>query len=462
MRIPAVVLVLSLAPPVVAQATWSVLYPTSPPSHRALALFAGHDASGSCVLLFGLSPATGTVFTEAWRLQGSTWSPIAGVLPPARYASPLVYDAARAELVLFGGQSFGGTTLGDTWIFHGTTWSSPGLGLQPPARFAAGMAFDRVRGVTVLFGGRNAGSPSSLLNDTWEWDGANWQQRLPATSPSARELTLMAFDPVNGGVLLYGGLATVGTASIGLADTWSYDGTNWVQRQTATAPPYRLAAGMVTDLHRQRILLLGGSVGTGGDAFPWEWDGADWHTFYQPNPAPRSDFGIAYDAGARRVVVHGGVIPTGYGSIFLNDTWTYRTPLPASVTAFGSGCAGSAGTPSLANVPYHLPWLGDTVRNRVDHIAAGEFGAVFVSSFGMTPPIDLSFVQMPGCELLVPLDSLDFVVADAGTAEWSLFVPMTPALAGVAWRQQAFPLDAAANPFGLSASNAVEAVFGVR
>ena len=49
-----------------------------------------------------------------------------------------------------------------------------------------------------------------------------------------------------------------------------------------------------------------------------------------------------------------------------------------------------------------------------------------------------------------------------GVAEWSYAAPMTMSLAGVAWRQQAFPVDAAANVLGLSASNALEVVFGVR
>jgi len=85
-----------------------------------------------------------------------------------------------------------------------------------------------------------------------------------------------------------------------------------------------------------------------------------------------------------------------------------------------------------------------------------------VSSFGTTPPIDLTPIGMTACDLLVPLDILEWAPAAGGVAGWSYAAPLSMALAGVVWGQQGFPLDLAANPFGLSASNAIEATFGVR
>ena len=51
MRHPALLLVSLLCPPVLAQATWSQLYPATLPPIGDVALMAGHDASGSVLLL---------------------------------------------------------------------------------------------------------------------------------------------------------------------------------------------------------------------------------------------------------------------------------------------------------------------------------------------------------------------------------------------------------------------------
>ena len=45
------------------------------------------------------------------------------------------------------------------------------------------MAYDSTRGVIVVFGGSNS---NFTLGDTWEWNGIDWTQRSPASSPSVR------------------------------------------------------------------------------------------------------------------------------------------------------------------------------------------------------------------------------------------------------------------------------------
>ncbi|MEO6594391.1 MAG: hypothetical protein ABIP94_06530, partial [Planctomycetota bacterium] len=90
-------------------------------------------------------------------------------------------------------------------------------------------------------------------------------------------------------------------------------------------------------------------------------------------------------------------------------------------------------------------------------------GAVFVSSFSQgAMPIPLAVVGMPGCDLLLPADVLEFRPTVAGTAEWSLAIPNSASLANVPIYQQAFPLDAAANALGLAASNGLVMTMGIR
>ena len=89
----------------------------------------------------------------------------------------------------------------------------------PAPRFGHAMAYDEVRGRTVLFGGDNRGS--SLLGDTWEWDGNDWTQANDV-GPGGRSGHAMAFSAPSVGAtsfeaLLFGGQNGAST----LADTWS-------------------------------------------------------------------------------------------------------------------------------------------------------------------------------------------------------------------------------------------------
>ena len=84
------------------------------------------------------------------------------------------------------------------------------------------MAYDNSRRVSVLFGGSgNTGSSSS----TWEWDGTNWTQKSPATSPPARLWAAMTYDSARSRMVLFGGDGPNGL----LGDTWTYDGSTWTQ-----------------------------------------------------------------------------------------------------------------------------------------------------------------------------------------------------------------------------------------
>src|SRR5438874_3914689 len=70
-----------------------------------------------------------------------------------------------------------------------------------------------------------------LFGDTWEWDGTDWIQKTPATSPPPRECHAMAYDSTRERVVLFGG--TDGSGFLG--DTWEWDGTDWIQKTPATS-----------------------------------------------------------------------------------------------------------------------------------------------------------------------------------------------------------------------------------
>jgi len=133
-------------------------------------------------------------------------------------------------------------------------------------RYGHTLAYDSARGKTILFGGNNG----SYLADTWSFDGTNWIRLSPTTSPPPRYLASMVYVPWNGGrIILFGGQNQNGY----LSDTWSWDGTTWTQINTASSPSARASGAMAYDAERNKIMLFSGA-GPGVGTEVWLLDGA--------------------------------------------------------------------------------------------------------------------------------------------------------------------------------------------
>ncbi|MBN2359098.1 MAG: hypothetical protein JXR83_06565, partial [Deltaproteobacteria bacterium] len=207
---------------------------------------------------------------DTWVFDEADWTEIkpAAYEIPTHYGPVMVYDSARDRIVLFGGHN----DLQDTWEWDGNAWIdvTPDTG-NPPARHEHAMAYDRVRGRTVMFGGRVG---SERLHDTWEWDGQYWEEVTPGTgNPPARETHAMVFDSLHGRIVMFGGLDA---ESHSLQDTWEWDGFQWQEMTPGSAnPAARRDHAMAYDWARGRVVLFGGW----GNAYlqdTWEWDGHTW------------------------------------------------------------------------------------------------------------------------------------------------------------------------------------------
>jgi hypothetical protein len=263
----------------------------------------------------------------------------------------------------------------------------------------------------------------------------------------------MAWDPVAHAVLMYGGTSYAGISN---DETWHWDGTDWVMRTPPLTPSVRIISGMSSDPHRRRIVLFGGN---NWDNSTWEWDGSQWHGIVVPGPSPRMGMAVAYDFARRGTVLFGGTdISFGY----LNDTWIWSTPTPASATAFGAGCPGSIGVPLLANDDFRLPWLGDTLAMRVSNLAPTAPAVFFATGISPSTPLDLGMFGMPGCNGLVLSPTAEFAPVAGGSAVWQLNVPNSASLVGVHLYQQALVLEPGVNAAGAVISNGVDLVAGVR
>ncbi len=437
-----------------AQAAWSQLYPLASPSVRQDGVMASHDGTATTVMFSGATQATGGwgYASDCWLLHGSTWTAHPGPVPPSRLSAAMAYDSLRHVLVLFGGSGPTGA-LNDTWEWTGSAWVQRSPALSPSARWGHTMAFDPNRGQVVMFAGAQGGI-GALLDEVWEFGGANWVQRTPSLRPLPRRNCSLAFDPAAGGVLMYGGLVQLAAGTIVTNDTWTWNGTDWTRHHPMTPPSSRSGALAVSDLARQRVVLHGGSP---TDQFTWEWDGQEWSTRFQATPGVRQGHHMAYDATHRRVVLFAGHL-AGWNQ----ETWVYQTPSPAEVVAYGAGCMGTAGVPALSSDAAQLPWLGDTHANRLLGVPPAGGVVVFVTGLVATAPIPLGSFGMPGCEQLVQPAAVEFAAASGGAATWSLAIPGVPAFVGVQLFQQAVVLDPGANLGGMTTSNGLQMTIGMR
>ncbi len=223
------------------------------------------------------------------------WVPL--TLPP-RYVHGLSWDSVRRRVVLFGGaQSQGLTVLGDTWEWDGARWELKLPLDAPSARHGVGMVFDAARRRTVLFGGYDG---NLSLSDTWEWDGTTWLRRSPPVSPPVMSWPSLAYDEARQRVVLFGRNPVTMAA-----ETWEWNGTTWASRSPATSPSPRGAAAMAYDAARGRVVLVGGAAAGGAVLTDtWEWDGTEWLQLQPTFPAPGAQrVSIAFDPVRQKLVL---------------------------------------------------------------------------------------------------------------------------------------------------------------
>lgn len=270
--------------------SWRLLTEVGP-SPRTFPASASDPDSGTGFLfggnrvLFGTDASRDTFLADLWTWQDTRWTrqPSAGPAPAARAEAAMTYDTRRRRLVLFGGYSRtnGVTTrFGDTWEWDGRRWSRAS-DRGPTPRNGAAMAYDPVRGVSVLFGG----SDGAASGETWEWDGADWTRSdVPLADP--RFNTVMWYDPATKRLMRFGGWYD----GRRWGDTWEGDGTRWT-RMLASGPAPRNHAAVAYDLGRQRAVLVGGHDGDHVFGDVWEWQRGRWREVARAAPMLRADNG---------------------------------------------------------------------------------------------------------------------------------------------------------------------------
>ena len=209
-------------------------------------------------------------------------------------------------------------------------WSLVATASSPPAQSGHAMAYDSSRGIVVLYGG----------GQTWEFDGFNWTQAAPLTSPTltswcpslgGRRNAAMAYDAGRGRVVLFGGEVDGlcgGWQAIYWGDTWEYDGVTWTLVATASSPSAQSGHAMAYDSSRGRVVLYGGGQ-------TWEFDGFNWtHASNASSPSISTPCGVsgriehamAFLDNRGSMILFGGRVPAlcgGWQALSWGDTWRY-------------------------------------------------------------------------------------------------------------------------------------------
>jgi hypothetical protein len=287
--------------------------------NRGLLLFGGEDCN------------TADDLNDTWIWNGSTWSRL-DVRGPAARDSATAAQSAQGYPLLFGGSPNLGAPLGDTWLWRDQAWVAA-TGTGPPPREDSAMA--ALNGTLVMFGGDDyeviPGCHSHdyrVLDDTWLWDGAAWQDPMPAISPPARQSHSMA--ALRDSVVLFGGTLAHYTPEGGIDedadadDTWIWNGRSWT-RQLVNGPSRRDSAGMAA-LNGVVVLFGGETTGLAPLGDTWLWDGSSWTRLDVKGPSARAPAAMATFNGT--VVLFGGF--TGFargcgggGCECASDTWTW-------------------------------------------------------------------------------------------------------------------------------------------
>ena len=244
----------------------------------------------------------------------------------------LAYDSDLEVVVKFGG-SFGlpGPGLDETFEWDGREWDNIAPTIRPSIRSGHCMAYDALRKRVIMWG--RDGSAGGQARDAWEWDGNNWAGPFAASGasrPSAYRDCRAIWDPSRG--TAPAGRVTIffGRGSSTVYETaFDYDPVThtFESRDIGGSPGARYSFGLAYDSVRDKIVRFGGAnslhIATNDTReAPAGGTGTTTFSLVVPattTPSPRYEHAMVYDAARAKIVMYGGQ----NGSTFYDDTWEW-------------------------------------------------------------------------------------------------------------------------------------------
>lgn len=360
----------------------------------------------------------------------------------ANFIAPFILDPNNPNTLLAGGRSL---------------WRSTNVKAATPSWSAIRSAgSDNISAIAVAPG--NSAVIWVGLNNGEVWKTSNGTAAVPtwtavddnsAKNPLPNRYVTRLFVDASDGSKAYAALG--GWSSDNLWRTVD-GGTNWtrITGSGGSALPAAPIRGFTRHPSNASWLYVGTEVGV----FASEDAGVSWSTSNEgPTNASVDELTFMANSTTLLAATHG------------RGLWT-AVVRPTVHVAYGTGCAGSNGTPQLVPVATLPPRLGAVLGVQLYQLRPSTPCFMVLGGsktlWGSTPlPLDLGFLQMPGCSLLASLDlTVPFTANPLGAATWTLLVPNQTNLVGGTVYLQTLALDPAANLRGITVSNASQETVG--
>jgi hypothetical protein len=234
---------------------WQQLNLSNAPSPRRSAAMV-YDEKHAVTLLFGggFADPSGNMVTlnDMWIWDGKNWTQITPMSQPsARMKATIYYDPEQEKVYLYGGYSYDLTKqenifYNDAWVWDGNTWAVVTL-VNPKYVFSGNMLYDRKQQIALM------------VDNDGIWSSLNQEWYLPNFSevPIGRSESQLAYDSVHQQTILFGGYRDQNKFN----DTWAFDGTQWNKVLTRETPSKRTGHNLFFDSLHGNIILFGGLDG---------------------------------------------------------------------------------------------------------------------------------------------------------------------------------------------------------
>ncbi|MCA8948086.1 MAG: hypothetical protein KDE27_01205 [Planctomycetes bacterium] len=255
------------------------------------------------------------------------------------------------------------------------------------------MVYDAARGTIVQYDGIA----------TRTRFGADATARAPVTRPPDRFDHGLAYDERRQRTVLFGGTLPSGGL---IADTWEFDGASWQRRTPALQPPARSRYLLGYDPSRGVTVLCGGNDAQGRPRRDtWEWNGANWRLAAVPGPEFESYTGrMAFDPANAAMLLHLGNTYSTPAATWLWNGIGWRRTAPATLPPVWSGFDLATdrarrrvvlfgGRSSLNGAPSDATWLWNGVTWQRQQVATVPPAR---ENHGMTFDSDRGRVLMSG------------------------------------------------------------------
>ena len=210
------------------------------------------------------------------------------------------------------------------------------------------MAYDPVRGRVVMFGGqaRGAGAARPWLCDTWSYDGRRWT--LDSDGPCMTDRLInssLVYDARRRAMLFVDGTTVGNDTLLQRTRIWRWMRSAW--QLVDSAGPRRVGFSQVAFDGARGVLVVPVLFG-GPDAGVWEWNGRQWRHVEAVGPSKRQTYALIYDPHARQTLLSGG--QGSRGGPYYADAWAWDGKRWTEVRDSGIKPGGRGG-PSLVTDP---------------------------------------------------------------------------------------------------------------